>query len=182
MSLAFCSFFTKIAPSTSVLRLPPRASFFKDVPRVLLVFVKNKQNAQDIRQKRGKRGKHRNFNGYVKTSKTLETSSKNLLFCGAPERPPRCPQEAFKRHPRREASKRPPRGLQEASKRVPGGPAGPLATPLDFLDKAGGWSGVWAPSHPPRFSRKNNGVVRGARKSTGPRKASKASRRWRSFT
>ena len=137
MSLAFCSFLTKIAPSTSILRLPPELAFFKDVPRVLLVFVKNKQNAQDIRQKRGKGGKHRNFNGYVKTSKTLETSSKNLFFCGAPERPPRCPHNTKINKITQDGSRCP-----RASRGAPGRPPR-------------------AQSHPLIFSRNNKGVVRG---------------------
>ena len=52
---------------------PPRSNtpFFEDVPSVLAVFVKNKQNARDIRQKRGKTVKIKNLTVLKKVEKTM---------------------------------------------------------------------------------------------------------------
>ena len=66
---------------------PPGASFFKDVPRVLLVFVKNKQNAQDIRQKRGKMAKIETLTGMLKRAKRSRHRRKNYFFAVRPRGP-----------------------------------------------------------------------------------------------
>ena len=49
----------------------PRSNthFFEDVPCVLAVFVKNKQNARDIRQKRGTSGKIENLTVFKQLQK-----------------------------------------------------------------------------------------------------------------
>ena len=45
---------------------PPEATFWKDVPRVFAVFVKNKQNARGRPTKTGKNGKIEHVTAFVK--------------------------------------------------------------------------------------------------------------------